>query len=134
MTIKQIKASNGVVHEIEASYAVAAGEAQHAEGASYADEAGTTTSATEATYAMHAEKAGALNPAATVQLTGAVTGSATSGNGWSVNTSLAANSVTGTHIANSTIGLDKLASEIGVVVVQSAEPSSSSAAKIWVKI
>ena len=50
------------------------------------------------------------------------------------NTELAANSVSTEKIIDGSITLSKFASEVGVVVVQSEEPDSSSAAKIWVKI
>lgn len=133
MTIEKIDV-NGTLHEIHAARAEEAGIAGSASSADTADIANTASYATEAGEANHADTAGALSPAAKIELTGAVTGSSTNGNGWTVNTSLAANSVTGTHIADSSIGLNKLADEIGVVVVQSAEPATDSAAKIWIKI
>lgn len=44
------------------------------------------------------------------------------------------NAILGQHLADSSVSITKLADEIGVVVVQSTEPDSNSAAKIWVKI
>ena len=133
MTIKKIHV-NGIDHDIRASVADLADEAASAGSATVADTANTASYAAHAGSADSAGTAGALSPAAKIELKGAITGSSTSGNSWTVDTSLAANSVTGAHIADASVGLDKLANEIGVVVVQSTEPSSSSAAKIWVKI
>ena len=44
------------------------------------------------------------------------------------------NTITGQHLTDGSVGVSKLAEEIGVVVVQSTEPSTNSAAKIWIKV
>ena len=133
MTIKKIRV-DGTDHDIHASVADLADRADSASSATIAEAANTASYATRAGSADRTDVADALSPAAKVELKGAVTGSSISGNGWTIDTALAANSVTGAHIVDASVGLDKLANEIGIVVVQSTEPSSSSAAKIWVKI
>lgn len=104
------------------------------------DLTGTATMAADAVNAEYAAEAGyststgSFESAKEIKLTGAVTGSDTSTGGWSIATSLGTGVVSATNIADNAVTLAKLADEIGVVVVQADEPSSDSAAKIWVKV
>lgn len=115
---------NGELH----GRATSAGSADSAANALDANHADVADSATVA------ESARAFTTAANVALTGDITGSVSSAHGWSVDTTISTGAVRSTHIANEAITVEKLADEIGVVVVQSSEPANDSAAKIWVKI
>ena len=99
-----------------------------------ADKADVAVNAENATEADYAKTAGAFASAQEIKLTGAVVGSYSSTAGWSIATSLGTGFVGAINIADNAVTLAKLADEIGVVVVQADEPSSDSAAKIWVKV
>lgn len=111
--------------------ASSAGEADHAITANRAD---TATAATTANEAAHATVADQFASAADITLAGSVIGTHSSTHDWTINTSIANSAIGSTHIQDNAITISKLADEIGIVVVQSSEPSSNGAAKIWVKI
>ena len=116
------------------------------------------------THDINAVSAEAFTTAAGVTLTGDITGTASSIHGWSLSTSLADgavktnkiadsavtsakianNAITNAKLADNSVGTaeivdgsvttQKFADEVGIVVVQSAEPAANGAAKIWIKI
>lgn len=76
----------------------------------------------------------ALSAYGTTTLTGAVTGSENGTHKRGVITTFADNAVSSRNIVNASIGAEKLASEIDIVVAQLFESNSNSTAEIWTKI